>query len=188
MWAPAETTASGAGGCQSAYTISVDITLEAVTVEQKPILWRLLQVYLHDLSEFDGQDPDPATGEYKYSYFDHYWDRSLYPPEPREPYFIHADDKLAGFAMVRHLDNGKTQMAEFTVLRKWRGTGLALEAAGMVFHRYPGPWDLTIHPKNERAKAFWVKAIESNAEGDWTERGGIIVWHQFDIPAPAEQA
>ncbi len=160
----------------------MEITIERAPIEAKPVLWRLLQTYLHDLSEFDGSDPDDA-GEYRYDYFNNYWDVDLYPHEPREPYFIRVDGKLAGFAMIRYMVNGKWQMAEFCVLRKWRGQGVALEAATRVLRYHPGPWDMTIHPKNERAKAFWVKAIEAVAVGEWQEKGGLFVWHIFEVAA-----
>ena len=62
------------------------LALEPVGAEQKLILWRLMQPYLHDLSEFDGSDVDEA-GEYHYSMFEHYWDVSLYPSELRDAFF-----------------------------------------------------------------------------------------------------
>ena len=140
-----------------------------------------MQPYLHDLSEFDGSDVDEA-GEYHYAFFEHYWDVSLYPSELRDAFFIRFEGKLAGFALVRHMGNGRNQLAEFCILRKYRRRGIGRSAAEDVLRRFPGPWDLTIHPKNEPALAFWPKVIEGAASGEWTESSGpIIVIHRFDI-------
>lgn len=157
------------------------MSLDPVGVERKPILWRLMQPYLHDLSEFDGSDVDEA-GEYHYALFEHYWDVSLYPSELRDAFFIRFEGKLAGFALVRHMNNGRNQLAEFCILRKYRRRGIGRTAAQAVLRRFPGPWDLTIHPKNTPALAFWPKVIEGAASGEWTESSGpIIVIHRFEI-------
>lgn len=42
------------------------------TVDDKPVVRRLLELYLHDFSEFSGQDLNDH-GEYGYRYLDHYW-------------------------------------------------------------------------------------------------------------------
>ena len=72
-------------------------SLELVAVEEKDrsVLRRLLQLYLHDLSEFIDIDVDPH-GEFPYRYLDHYWTE-----KDRHAFLIRVDGAWAGFALVR---------------------------------------------------------------------------------------
>lgn len=84
--------------------------------DQKPAIANLIQLYLHDMTEFM---PFPVgdDGLYQYDFLDRFW---------RHPYFIMADNEIAGFALV--VDEcpltGRTPcwfMAEFFVLKAYRG-------------------------------------------------------------------
>lgn len=158
------------------------LTIESASEAEKPVVARLLQLYLHDLSEFDGSEPGD-DGAFRDPYLEHYWDPALSPGEQRWPFLIRKDGKLAGFAFIRLMANGRYQMAEFGVLRKHRGTGLALAAATELFRRFAGAWDLTIHPKNAPGQVFWPRAIEAvAAKGSWSDRSNfLLTWHQFDV-------
>lgn len=160
----------------------VGIDLVEVGSAEKQILWRLLQLYLHDMSEFDGSDIADG-GDYEYSYFEHYFDPSLdVLDRGRWACLFRVDARLAGFAMVRHMQNGRYSMAEFFVLRKWRRTGVGSAAAAAVLHRFPGGWDLTVLPENTGARAFWRRVIEANSRGQFSEKhSSLVTWFQFDV-------
>ena len=91
------------------------VTLDPVTESGRTLLWRMMQLYLHDLSEFDGRGPE-ADGEFQYSYYEAYFGG----PAGRQAFLLYSGGALAGFAMLRPLDNGRMQMAEFFVLRSTR--------------------------------------------------------------------
>ena len=72
----------------------MNIEIVQVEEEQREILAHLIELYEYDFSEFENSDVN-AYGLYGYSYLDYYWTE-----KGRYAYFIKADGKLAGFAMV----------------------------------------------------------------------------------------
>ena len=48
------------------------LTLQRASLEQKPALRQLLELYQYDFSEFTPADVD-ENGSYGYPYLDHYW-------------------------------------------------------------------------------------------------------------------
>lgn len=117
----------------------------------RTVVRRLLELYQHDFSEFDGRDLD-AHGEYGYRYLDHYW-----TDESRHPFLFRANGQWAGLALVR--SGPPADMAEFFVLRKYRRVGLGREAAHHVFALFPGAWTVRQQRANAPATAFWRAAI-----------------------------
>ena len=72
----------------------MELLVVEASLEQKPVLHRLMQLYLHDSSEFTGDDANP-DGVFTYRYFDEYW------REPdRFPFLIYCGANLAGFVLV----------------------------------------------------------------------------------------
>lgn len=134
------------------------IELEAVLHVQAPALANLLELYAHDFSEFHslqiGED-----GRFGYGSLSLYWS------EPdRHPFFIRADGKLAGLALVKKgsaLSGDQTvwDMAEFFVLRGYRRLGIGTLAAQQVWRRFPGPWEVRVMQSNPSAQLFWARAI-----------------------------
>ena len=137
--------------------------LVAATEAERPVLRRLLQLYLHDLSEFARTDVDD-DGEYDYAYLDNYWTN----PE-RHPFLIRVSGRWAGFALVRacpHWD-----MAEFFVVRKYRRQGVGRTAARAVFASFPGRWEVRQLRTNEAATTFWRSAIPYRFDEHDTDEG-----------------
>jgi hypothetical protein len=131
------------------------VTVVEASTAQRPVLDRLLQLYLHDFSEFapiGGPHGEvDEEGRFIYPGLDSYWQR-----DGHIPLLIRADRHLAGFVLVSEwsalglpLDH---VVAEFFVLRKyWRtrvGTrriaclspisGLMGGAGGLVQRACPG--------------------------------------------------
>jgi predicted acetyltransferase len=96
------------------------VELRRVGVEEKQTLWRLLQLYLHDFTEFEPCDIG-SDGEYEYPYFDNYW-----TDDDRHPLFILADGKLAGFVLICGYtvlpeNEAGLSIGEFFVMRAYAG-------------------------------------------------------------------
>lgn len=129
--------------------------LVAAPVEEKPLLQRLLQLYLYEFSAHTGDDLGPHA-TYDYPYLDHYWVEA-----GRHPFLLRVDGKLAGFALVREPEGpgGRYALAEFFVLRAYRGRGLGAWMAHRLFRRFPGPWSLWAMGANEPAVAFWRRTL-----------------------------
>lgn len=129
----------------------VDVDVERATLEEKPVVARLLELYAHDLSRFTGADVGD-DGRFGYPRLDLYWTE----PE-RHPFLIRTEGRIAGFALVR---SGRPHdMAEFFVMRKHRRSGVGICAAHEVFATFPGVWQVRQLAQNTAATAFWRVAI-----------------------------
>jgi len=145
----------------------VDIDLQKIPVEEKSVLRSLMQLCLHDYSEFNGEDVN-EHGLFEYKYVDHYW------TEPgRYPFFVKVSGKLAGFALARTLDaEGDETMyslAEFFIMRKYRRQGIGTEVAVRLFDMFPGEWHVGQELGNIPAQTFWKKVVSRYTDGDYEE-------------------
>lgn len=144
----------------------MNIQLKLVTIDEKEILRNLLEKYDYEFSQWDKRDVN-ALGLYGYSYLDYYWTE-----ENRWAYFIFADDKLAGFAMIIDLpevDDRPTdfQMAEFFVMHKYRRSQVGKQAFFQVLDLHRGKWQLKCHPANQTSGLFWNKVIAEYTNGSY---------------------
>ncbi|MBE9137020.1 GNAT family N-acetyltransferase [Nodosilinea sp. LEGE 07088] len=127
-------------------------------VEDKPVLRHLLQLCLHDYSEFNGKEVN-AHGLFDYPYLDYYWTEA-----GRYPFLVRVEGTLAGFVLVRQLeldaDEPLWQMAEFFVLSKYRRQGIGREVAHRVFDQFEGRWQVPPQEGNLPVLGFWQRVIE----------------------------
>ena len=142
------------------------IELKPVQIEDREILSNLLEKYDYEFSQYDHRDVN-KLGLYGYPYLDYYW-----VEEKRWAYFIVADGKLAGFAMVIDLpevEGTETdfQMAEFFVLYKYRRAGVGRRALFQVLDKHKGRWQLRRHPKNIASVHFWDNSINEYTKGQY---------------------
>ncbi len=136
-----------------------EVSLEPVTERERSLLANLLQLYIHDFSSmrpFELAD----DGRYPYRYFDAYFTE----PE-RHAWIIRHGDALAGFAMVRALEDGRHEVSEFFVVRAHRQSGVGRRAAALIFEQLPGRWEVRHDLDNDEASVFWPAVIESAAAG-----------------------
>jgi predicted acetyltransferase len=148
------------------------VALVPATDADKPVVARLIQLYLHDMTEHMpfaiGDD-----GLYEYDYLDRFW---------QHPYLLHVNGDLAGFALV--IDGCPVTgdapcwfVAEFFVLHAYRGRGVGRAAAEAAFARHQGRWHVGVIDRNRPAAAFWgrvlpgvaARAVQFDGE-DWTVR------------------
>ncbi len=152
----------------------MNLEMQTALVTDKPLLRNLLQLCLHDYTEFNGEDVD-EHGLFKYDYLDAYW------VEPgRYAYLVRLDGKLAGFVLVGQLDPSKEAylISEFFILRKYRRKGLGRQVAFWIFNHFPGEWLVSQETCNLSAQAFWRRIIADYTAGafidgfrkdyDWT--------------------
>jgi predicted acetyltransferase len=143
----------------------MNLEMQTARVSEKPVLRNLLQLCLHDYSEFNGEDVD-EHGIFNYDYLDNYW------VEPgRYAFLARVDGKLAGFVLVRQLDPGQADyhVAEFFILRKYRGHGLGRQVAFWIFDHFPGEWRVSQETGNLPAQTFWRKIIADYTAGNFTD-------------------
>ena len=121
---------------------------------QKPVIANLIQLYLHDMTEFM-PFPVGADGRYAYDFLERFW---------RFPYLIMSGDEIAGFALV--IDEcpltGRAPcwfMAEFFVMKAYRGSGTGHAAIEQTLQAHPGQWHIAVPHANRAAQVFWPKAL-----------------------------
>ena len=145
----------------------VDVELEQVSFERKSVLYNLIELCQYDYSEFNGEGVN-EHGLFGYRYLDHYWTEA-----GRYAYVVRAGGGLAGFALVRTLEEGDDgpaySLAEFFILRKYRRRGIGGRAAGRVFDLFPGLWRVHLEAQNLPAQAFWRKVIGEYTSGAFAE-------------------
>jgi predicted acetyltransferase len=135
-----------------------DLEVFPALPEQQTILANLLELYIHDFSEFRKMEMGP-DGRFGYPKLPLYW------REPgRHPLLVRMDGGLIGFALVKRgseiSGSGSVwDMAEFFVLRGYRGRGIGSEIAHKIWRQFPGSWEVRVMQSNRSAHRFWQRAI-----------------------------
>jgi predicted acetyltransferase len=142
--------------------------VEAVSIEQKPVLKKLLELYAYDFTEFTSKDVD-CNGLYGYKYLDHYWSE-----EGRYPFMIYSDENIAGFVLIRrYFDNDLRDyiysMAEFFIMKKYRKQGIGKFIAFQIFNMFPGLWEVAVLEANKPAHIFWRRVIHDFTQEKFDE-------------------
>jgi predicted acetyltransferase len=75
----------------------------------------------------------------------------------RKAFLFQVEGALAGFALV--FAGEPRDIAEFFVMRKYRGRKVGTQAAASLFDQFPGRWTVRQQLTNPAATAFWRKAI-----------------------------
>lgn len=146
----------------------MEIAIHDAGPDDAATLRNLLQFYLHDFSEVDGNDVDDS-GRFAYDDLAPYWTEA-----DRRAFLIRADGRLAGFVLVDReapLSGAGAcwSIAEFFVMRKYRRRGVGARAAAEVFRRFPGRWEVSQIAANVAAQSFWRAAIDRCTGGRYTE-------------------
>lgn len=143
----------------------MELRIKRVEAYEKEILRNLLEKYDYEFSQWDGRDVN-AMGLFGYAYLDHYWTE-----ENRFAYFLFAEGKIAGFAMVNGhnetLRKADLNLAEFCILPKYRCGGLGKWFAMHLFDMHRGTWRLKRHPNNIASVRFWDKVIAEYTKGKY---------------------
>jgi predicted acetyltransferase len=153
-----------------------NLTIDPANRQQKSTIRNLMQFYLHDLSVYADEVLDSDGLFHLDQYFDAYWSEA-----ERHPFLIWVDDTLAGFAFVREIEPGIFSMAEFFVVRGFRGTGVAAKAAAELFDRFRGEWRVAQMERNVPAQRFWRRVI-----GEYTRENFVEQWTDADPSGPLQ--
>lgn len=144
----------------------MDIEVLSATISDKPIIRQMLELFKHDLSEFENTDLD-EHGHFGYPYLDYYWGEAN-----RYPSLIRVNGKLAGFVLVNQytsLPDSQYSVAEFFILRKYRKCGIGRQVAVYIFDRFCGRWEIRRVQTNIIAQQFWHSVIGAYTDGNYTE-------------------
>lgn len=128
--------------------------------EQQSTLANLLELYIHDFSEFCNVTIQ-ADGRFGYPSLSLYWSEA-----GRHPFLIRLDGKLAGLVLVKEVAGaegnvGAWDMAEFFIVRGCRKRGIGTQAAHEIWRRFPGRWQVRVMKANGSARHFWTRVIST---------------------------
>lgn len=132
-----------------------NIEIKVAEAPDRAVLFKLLELYQHDLSDIWDQDVD-ASGDYGYPL------DAFFTEQTHRAYLFTVNTNYAGCALV----NGSTRfqhnehwMAQFFVMKKYRGMGVGQTAARHIFDCIRGRWEVGQVTGNTGALAFWTKII-----------------------------
>ena len=97
------------------------------------------------------------------------------------PFFLRAEGKLVGFALVRNGscvtgDPSVKDVAEFFVIRGARRRGVGFRDAEALWSTVPGRWEVRVRRANSGGLAFWSRRLVGTPE-PYLDRG--IEWVVF---------
>lgn len=141
---------------QTAAPVQVEII--PALPEQAPVLANLIELYAHDFSAFMDLELDD-DGRFGYRQLPLYWTEAR-----RHPFLMKANGQLAGFVLLQQGsqlsgDADIWDVTEFFVVRRYRRLGVGRQAAHAVWQQFPGQWEVRVIDRNQKAQAFWARAI-----------------------------
>ena len=152
------------------------IRLDKVLLEEKELLFRLLQFALYDGSLYN-TNKIGSDGLFPYKWFDNYFSDS-----DREAFFIRDDDKIVGFVMINQFmkkcDSGHS-VAEFLVLPEYRRNHIGKKIAFLVFDMYPGNWEVEPIENSNEACRFWENVVINYTDNNYDFSDGIYVFKKY---------
>lgn len=141
----------------------MEVSLKEIRVESRHVLENMFPYYIYDMSEYMGWAPNEnGLFTYNSSNFDIYWEQN-----DHVPYFIYFGEELSGFVLVRKYpaNDSVYDIAQFFVLRKFKGRGVGKQSLELVVKLFPGRWQIRVLIENDGALKFWKSAV-SNLVGD----------------------
>jgi len=127
----------------------MEIKLRLVDIKNKEALRAMINDYQGEILKSE------APEEYKY--LDSYWQK----PD-RYPYFIEADEKIAGFVLVNKynlIEKDAMNLTEFYIKPKFRKQDIGKISAKKVFDLFPGKWEVRELESNPFSQKFWRNVI-----------------------------
>lgn len=163
------------------------VSLAAASAADATLLGNLLELYSHELSSVFPDVSLGPDGRFGYPRLPLYWSE----PDRRFAFVIHADDQIAGFALVTRGAPGSADadvfdVAEFFVLRRYRRLGVGRAAALLLWRRLAGTWTVRVAESNRGALAFWADVILGAAPAGVAvsvRTSGATTWRVFTFDA-----
>jgi len=157
-----------------------DVNLQRATPEDGALLCNLLELYIHDLSQFFPVEVG-VDGRFGHKSLPTYWTE----PQTRHAFLIKRGSRVAGFILVTRgspaSDNPEDlDVAEFFVLRSYRRSGIGYQAAAALWDTLQGHWVVRVLNANQAGLLFWRRAVSRYTAGAFVEREGVgrlSGWH-----------
>ncbi|MEO6721548.1 MAG: GNAT family N-acetyltransferase [Ferruginibacter sp.] len=148
---------------------SIDFKLIKASLKYKNVIHNLMQFYIYDFTEFNKSDVEENGLYADYINLDEYWKE----PNHSYPYLIKKHKKHVGFVLVKFNESVERcffSIAEFFILKKYRGEGIGKAVANQVFTLHKGQWEVHQIESNKPAQIFWNTVIDKYTRGQFNER------------------
>lgn len=134
-----------------------------------PVIQNLGRFYVYDMSEYVREEDwaIPNDGLYECIDFKKYWQT-----DQAFPFLLRYNNELAGFVIIdKKGADPKTafNMAQFFILRRFKGHGVGKYIAQLCFDQFRGNWEVMVMPANSGAYQFWTYCIQDYTGGKFTE-------------------
>ncbi len=145
-----------------------EFSLVPAALSDYPILQNMARFYVYDMSQYFSLDPNwaiPEDGLYECIDFKKYW-----LSDNTWPFFIRYQNTLAGFVIIDKKGsdiNVDYNMAQFFILRRFKGHGVGRYIASHCFSQFKGVWEVMVMLENVGAYHFWHKVIHHYSEGQF---------------------
>jgi len=138
----------------------MNIEITRINKDQKDKFLNLYNLYLYDLSQYTGEDPQ-ENGEFDPTNTFLYLERDdLYP------FFIMYDEKTIGFILVCSSpfvpEGVDYTVQELFLLKKYRGMNFASKGVAKVFDQFKGKISISQLEVNKPAVSFWRKYYQEH--------------------------
>jgi predicted acetyltransferase len=141
------------------------VEIEPITDSGFVALTNLCMLATYDLSELNGARISENGTYFKNNTCQQWLDDPNY-----ELYFIRVDGELAGFVVVRYIEEDSTYyLNHFFVVRKHRRKQIGKEAAKMAFNKHEGKWRVSQFEWNIPAQVFWRKVVQEYTNNRYQE-------------------
>ena len=144
--------------------------IQIVPLSKIEVLRKYLYDYLKELSNYDKSIQFNKNGTPIYKWYECYWEERT-----RYPIFLMVDDKIAGFALIRELNNMKYEIAEFYIVPEFRKDNNALWFATELTKLFCGEFSFSTMLANVRAVKFWNKFV-LNYQHQFSDTQGQRTW------------
>lgn len=147
-----------------------EIKLHPVSFKEYPIIQNMGRFYVYDMSEYMGREDGweiPEDGLYECTDFKKYWE-----VENTFPFLIRYKNQIAGFVIIDKKGSDSEvdfNMAQFFILRAFKGKGVGRYVAEQCFNKFRGTWEVMTIPGNEGAYRFWLATIKNYTNSNFTE-------------------
>jgi len=157
---------------------SPEVGLRPIEADDEPLIDRLWQLYVHDLSSSRGSLPN-AEGLFKPGHLG--WFRA--EPDVWNGFLVTYGAAPAGFAYVgvNWDGRGTNTIGEFFIVRGARRRGVGEFVARCVIALHPGEWEIAFQDDNAGAPEFWKRAVTNIVGASWREEWRPVP-NKPDIP------
>lgn len=146
------------------------IKLIPASLDDYPIIQNMGRFYVYDMSEYMGNLTGwemPENGLYECNDFKKYWQT-----DTAFPFLVRYQAELAGFVIIDKKGSDKQvdfNMAQFFIVRKFKGKGIGKLVAQHCFDKFKGVWEVMVIPGNQGAYQFWKAIITEYTQDNFTE-------------------